>query len=262
MRLSILSRAPAAAPTSNHRPSSSDSSASLAAYFDLMAQQDHDALARAQQSSPPSSRGRRTPRRKRSSRYDTNDLAEILRQSNEDILETVALFHAATRDNPSEKNPPPASEEALARLPHARVLPMNREEFKHDTTECSICCNRLIDGVALVRLPCGHLLHINCAVTWLTKKCTCPECRYEVPTNYEHYEIGRVERMSKRKTVTCSCHPSGMHSCFFNDPTKSLCDQLSGEAFCPEVSSDEGDSCSEASSCEAIDHGDLQKMFL
>jgi hypothetical protein len=111
---------------------------------------------------------------------------------------------------------PPASFEAISSLPSVRVLPIDKIAGKNDKAECGICCERLVDGVALTRLPCGHVFHITCSVKWLSESCTCPECRYELPTRDPVYEIGRLERMKNRKTFACSCKPCSYHTCFFD----------------------------------------------
>lgn len=50
-----------------------------------------------------------------------------------------------------------ASELALQRLPKTRLLPSDKEENEHDTRVCVVCCHRLVEGIALTRLPCGHV---------------------------------------------------------------------------------------------------------
>jgi len=65
--------------------------------------------------------------------------------------------------------------------------------------ECCICfeSHNLRDKVT--RLPCAHIFHPQCINEWLTKHCTCPICRYELPTTNQVYESGRQERMATRK---------------------------------------------------------------
>jgi hypothetical protein len=111
------------------------------------------------------------------------------------------------------QTPPAASSEAIMRLPKARVYPWDRESSKECTKTCGVCCDRLVDGVVVTRLPCGHVYHLYCVVPWLSKTCTCPECRYEMETKNQNFEVGRKERMKNRATVTCSC--KGTHTCFF-----------------------------------------------
>jgi hypothetical protein len=110
---------------------------------------------------------------------------------------------------------PPASRAAISKLPHTRVYPYDKINHKDDNTECNICFERLLDGVALSRMPCGHVYHIECIVPWLSHSCTCPECRYEIETRDPVYEIGRRQRMRKRKTFQCNCKHSVSHDCFF-----------------------------------------------
>lgn len=131
-------------------------------------------------------------------------------------IEEAILQHAATR-----KAPPPAAYKAIIELPRARVLPCHREMFNHDDRNCMVCFDRLLDENMLVRLPCGHILHQKCAVQWLMKNCTCPECRFELETDEETYEQGRLKRMKDRKVVKCNC-ASHIHSCFFSYPSQTL----------------------------------------
>lgn len=110
---------------------------------------------------------------------------------------------------------PPASSKAIGDLPHLRLFPADKKAHASSTACCSICFDRLIDSVALVKLPCGHVFHVTCAVDWASRACTCAECRYELPTGDASYEPGRLQRMNQRTTVTCSCPPSRRHECFW-----------------------------------------------
>jgi len=163
---------------------------------------------------------------RRNAALGSDELERILSRGSSELAQTVLRVQQHQETSP--KGAPPATVQAISRLPHARILPFHRKKFANDTTECGICCDRLIDGVALARLPCGHLYHINCVVSWLSKHNTCPECRYEIETDDVKHETGRAERMQCRKTVSCSCHPSGHHECFFADPAKSLFEQCNG----------------------------------
>lgn len=157
--------------------------------------------------------------------------ARVLLQSSQDMEDIMRRFQAVVGidGDGSHKVAPRASEQALSRLPHARILRTHKKQFEQDESTCGVCCERLVDGVALVRLPCGHIYHIHCATSWLSKTCTCPECRYEIETDDVLYERTRALRMKDRRTIRCSCHPSAMHKCFFVDPSKSLFDQLDAD---------------------------------
>lgn len=174
---------------------------------------------------------------------DYSNLDPMLQQSVHDFAETLRLFQGQQSQPPNTGQSPtsvsnafepsdasllrtrPASEGAIARLPRARILPADKRLFAGDTSLCGICCDPLVQGVVLVRLPCSHCYCWNCCIPWLKRTNTCPECRYEVPTDDSKYEEGRIERMASRKTFKCSCHPSGIHSCFFRDPSKPLTEQ-------------------------------------
>ena len=93
---------------------------------------------------------------------------------------------------------PPASMKAIKKLPTIRVAP--EDLIDPNNRECCICLeeNKLDDLVT--RLPCAHIFHTHCIIDWLSNhSCTCPVCRYELPTDYPQYEEGRIERMKLRK---------------------------------------------------------------
>mmetsp|Transcript_20742 Transcript_20742/g.51449 ORF Transcript_20742/g.51449 Transcript_20742/m.51449 type:complete len:594 (+) Transcript_20742:64-1845(+) len=93
---------------------------------------------------------------------------------------------------------PPASMKAIKKLPTIRVAP--EDLIDPNNRECCICLeeNNLDDLVT--RLPCAHIFHTHCIIDWLSNhSCTCPVCRYELPTDYPQYEEGRIERMKLRK---------------------------------------------------------------
>jgi hypothetical protein len=114
---------------------------------------------------------------------------------------------------------PPASHVAISKLPRARVYPYDKKNPQKECAKCNVCLERLVDGIALSRMPCGHVYHFECIVPWLSNSCTCPECRYEIETKDPMYEIGRRQRMRQRQTVQCHCKPGVSHNCFFQDTT-------------------------------------------
>lgn len=75
--------------------------------------------------------------------------------------------------------------------PHGLLVPANNRE-------CNICLGDYAVGGSVIRLPCGHRFHAECITPWLTKHCTCPDCRYELPTDCQSCERGRIERMASR----------------------------------------------------------------
>ena len=136
------------------------------------------------------------------------------------ILASSRLSSIPTQDDVVEgrSKQRAASKDCMSRLPKARILPCDKERNKHDSRVCGVCCGRLIDGIILMRLPCGHVYHINCLVPWFEQANSCPECRYEIPTANQVYETERQKRMANRTTVSCTCNPClHHHTCFFDD---------------------------------------------
>lgn len=67
----------------------------------------------------------------------------------------------------------------------------NSDRFSHlpicmYTNTCVICTEQFEDGQLLVPLPCKHLFHKQCIMTWLTssKIAQCPLCREDAESTY------------------------------------------------------------------------------
>lgn len=92
---------------------------------------------------------------------------------------------------------PPACQEAIDGLSSIRIAAEDLED--ENNRSCCICFgdHSLNDEVA--RLPCGHLFHRECVAEWLLKHCTCPFCRWELETDDERFNEGRMERMKSRR---------------------------------------------------------------
>ena len=123
------------------------------------------------------------------------------RQQRQQGTQTAGQTRAGPGQQPPPQQPqkaPPASMKAIKKLPTIRVAP--EDLIDPNNRECCICLeeNKLDDLVT--RLPCAHIFHTHCIIDWLANhSCTCPVCRYELPTDYPQYEVGRIERMKMRK---------------------------------------------------------------
>ncbi|VEL11011.1 unnamed protein product [Protopolystoma xenopodis] len=62
--------------------------------------------------------------------------------------------------------PPPATEAAISRLPRVHV---SSDELAGKLERCSICFEDYAVGENLLRLPCQHIYHESCIVTWLKR---------------------------------------------------------------------------------------------
>eukprot|EP00635_Sarcinochrysidales_sp_CCMP3193_P009616 CAMPEP_0118900800 /NCGR_PEP_ID=MMETSP1166-20130328/6759_1 /TAXON_ID=1104430 /ORGANISM="Chrysoreinhardia sp, Strain CCMP3193" /LENGTH=390 /DNA_ID=CAMNT_0006839953 /DNA_START=68 /DNA_END=1240 /DNA_ORIENTATION=+ len=96
-----------------------------------------------------------------------------------------------------EKAAPAISQAALRKLPLVKVTEEDLCVDGNDT--CVVCLEPQKVGDSALRLPCGHLYHKDCIVEWLRKHCTCPNCRYELPSDDPAFERGREARMRERK---------------------------------------------------------------
>jgi hypothetical protein len=65
--------------------------------------------------------------------------------------------------------------ETLARLP--------RYSFAAGAAAvcCAVCLDDALEGVELLRLPCGHSFHVPCISNWLAITPFCPVCKARVP---------------------------------------------------------------------------------
>ncbi|CAL5012910.1 unnamed protein product [Urochloa decumbens] len=68
---------------------------------------------------------------------------------------------------------PPAPAASIAALPTVEVAEL--------AAACAICKDDLPLASQATRLPCSHLYHSNCIVTWLELHNSCPVCRFRIP---------------------------------------------------------------------------------
>ncbi|EFN69154.1 RING finger protein 181 [Camponotus floridanus] len=48
-------------------------------------------------------------------------------------------------------------------------------------------------------MPCYHVFHQACILSWLEKDNLCPVCQYELPTDSKEYEMYRKEKQAAEK---------------------------------------------------------------
>jgi hypothetical protein len=132
------------------------------------------------------------PRRNNRGRGRSDQSAASARQQ--------VVEHAdADADAPTleERGTPPASKKAISDLIHLRLRASIPEE-REIPMECLVCTEDCQDGDVITTLRCGHTFHSACVVKWLRCKCTCPTCRFELPTADVEYEEDRKQRMKER----------------------------------------------------------------
>jgi E3 ubiquitin-protein ligase RNF115/126 len=85
------------------------------------------------------------------------------------------LLQHLVENDPSRYGTPPAKKEAVEALPSVII-----EEF---SLACSVCLDEFETGSEAKLLPCKHKFHGKCIMPWLELHCSCPICRFELPTN-------------------------------------------------------------------------------
>eukprot|EP01116_Phalansterium_solitarium_P008357 TRINITY_DN2214_c0_g1_i1.p1 TRINITY_DN2214_c0_g1~~TRINITY_DN2214_c0_g1_i1.p1 ORF type:complete len:299 (+),score=58.54 TRINITY_DN2214_c0_g1_i1:91-987(+) len=106
----------------------------------------------------------------------------------QEILDRLARAYEA-------RGPPPASKDAIDRLPELEIT----DELVRQSARCTVCCEDFeLGGPTALDLPCHHLFHKDCITTWISQHNTCPVCRYELPVDDPDYERDRKQRMARR----------------------------------------------------------------
>ena len=96
-----------------------------------------------------------------------------------DAVYTQEAFDAiitSMMNTPRPSNAPgPATAESIASLPKVKLD--ERMLGPEGKGECSVCMDEVVTGHEVVKLPCSHWFHENCAQLWLQEHNTCPICR-------------------------------------------------------------------------------------
>ncbi|XP_023769270.1 E3 ubiquitin-protein ligase CIP8 [Lactuca sativa] len=111
----------------------------------------------------------------------------------------------AESDSNDKRGPPPASKSAVQALQTVEVNAMTSSE------SCAVCKDGMFNNEQMIvkQLPCGHMYHGVCIMTWLDSRNTCPICRHELPTDDPEYEEERKQRlMAMASTIDHGCSSS------------------------------------------------------
>eukprot|EP00529_Nitzschia_sp_RCC80_P021893 CAMPEP_0113462110 /NCGR_PEP_ID=MMETSP0014_2-20120614/11907_1 /TAXON_ID=2857 /ORGANISM="Nitzschia sp." /LENGTH=390 /DNA_ID=CAMNT_0000353931 /DNA_START=393 /DNA_END=1566 /DNA_ORIENTATION=- /assembly_acc=CAM_ASM_000159 len=161
-------------------------------------------------------RERRERRERRSRRTGTSSTSSPPSVDINDLLE-AALNNII--DAGSKGPTPPASKDFMNSLIHLRMrnlssLQQHPSSCPNETyAECSICAQPYHEKDVVCMLPCvggnrcssgggsggGHMYHSDCIMDWLERKCTCPTCRCEFPTDDPVFELQRRLRQQQEQ---------------------------------------------------------------
>lgn len=111
----------------------------------------------------------------------------------------TAAMEASMETQQQQRHSPPASELLRDALP--RVVVTKEDQLDSSNSKCAVCLDDYKCGTKATRMLCGHLFCTTCIREWLRQANSCPVCRFELATEEEAFEAGRIERMRGRRTV-------------------------------------------------------------
>uniref|UniRef100_A0A0G4FUJ5 RING-type E3 ubiquitin transferase n=1 Tax=Chromera velia CCMP2878 TaxID=1169474 RepID=A0A0G4FUJ5_9ALVE len=97
----------------------------------------------------------------------------------------MGLIDPSVLVDAAESGPPPASRDARYALP---VKTVTAEGEDGDRPTCAVCLEEFKKGGKAKEMPCGHLFHFDCILSWLEKHNTCPSCRKALPSEKIHFD--------------------------------------------------------------------------
>ena len=106
-------------------------------------------------------------------------------------------YHIIIANQQQSTAPPPASYNFVKSLQYVNVTA--DDLLEESNKECCVCLEAQTIGSQAYKLPCGHLYHPACLLDWIKRHCTCPCCRFELPTDDSSFEQERKIRMRSRK---------------------------------------------------------------
>ena len=126
-----------------------------------------------------------------------NNFANWFHDGFEDAARNLQQQQQQYQQQQQSKAPPPVSNKFLQSLQYVNVTA--DDLLEESNKECCICLVTQNLGQRVYKLPCGHLYHPECLLDWIKRHCTCPVCRFELPTDDSNYEQDRKIRMARRK---------------------------------------------------------------
>ena len=99
------------------------------------------------------------------------------------FLNEIIRLLERNQEEAARRAHPPTSEAILEKL---KKFPLTEKYCKKDKNgkielpSCCICLSDIEKNEETVLLPCGHMFHWKCCLTWLKSNNTCPMCRFEL----------------------------------------------------------------------------------
>ncbi|KAH8064160.1 ubiquitin-protein transferase [Aureococcus anophagefferens] len=107
---------------------------------------------------------------------------------------------------------PPIAERALGELPLVKIT--EEDLIQDGNDECCVCLDPQRVGDVATKLPCGHLYHSDCVVSWLRRHGTCPNCRYELESSDARFERAALPHGGARAALPhARARAAGVRGC-------------------------------------------------
>ena len=112
-----------------------------------------------------------------------NNFLQNFSSSNGNYYENVQNIVNDNQQYGIENNIKPVKEDVLSKLKKFKLTKKYCKKDKKGKLElpnCCICLSEVELGKEAMLLPCGHLFHYKCSLSWLKNNNTCPMCRFEI----------------------------------------------------------------------------------
>ncbi|XP_068667794.1 uncharacterized protein [Aristolochia californica] len=102
------------------------------------------------------------------------------------VVEAQEVVDLNYYEEPEESEEEEEEEEEPGMVPAAsssiESLKMKQIDAEDSKEVCIVCLNQFSVAAAVAQMPCAHIFHKDCIVSWLEKSHVCPLCRFKMPT--------------------------------------------------------------------------------
>lgn len=116
--------------------------------------------------------------------FENNFSSNFRSNMEQNVFERLINMILQNQVESNRSKHPPTKKEALEKLKRFKMSAKycKKKNSKTELPNCCICISDISMGEESVLLPCGHIFHWNCCLSWLKRNNTCPVCRFELPS--------------------------------------------------------------------------------